>query len=115
MKTTNIGAKLGRLQSGIGAAIASLAAARGLDKAVMEAAMAHDTPQRRTRYAGLARPAGAKLRRAAYNGTLTVRHASSTDQYWRDLYAKRILAARTKRIENAINRQQAARKFAFGQ
>lgn len=113
MKTINIGAKLARLHSGIGNAIMSLAMARGLDIAVAQAA-ARGTGNSRNRARGPVRPTGAKLRRAANNGTLTVRHASSTDQYWRDVYAKRVLAARARRIEHAINREHAARQFAFG-
>jgi len=117
MKTINIGAKLARLHSGIGNAIMSLAMARGLDIAVARAAMAPKRTRLRAtklRMRHKERPTGAKLRRAAHNGTLTVRHASSTDQYWRGVYAKRVLSARARRIENAINREHAARQFAFG-
>ena len=102
MKMINIGAKLARLRSGIGNAIMSLAIARGLDKAVVDAAFAPKHGRDRT--PGPARPAGAKLRRAAHNGTLTVRHVSATDQYWRDVYAKRLMAARNKRQYNAMQR-----------
>lgn len=100
MKTTNKAATIARrLQMGIGAAIAHMAAARGLDKAVIravrEAAIQRNS---RGRVVGQHRQAGSKLRRAAHNGTLTVRHASSTDQYWRDVYAKRLMGARDRRI-----------------
>lgn len=123
MKTTSIGAKMARLHSGIGSAIMSLATARGLDLAVWQAAFA---PPKRARVRATKsggrheeRSAGAKLRRAAHNGTLTVRHASATDQYWRDVYAKRITAASAKRQYNAMQRAATKaselRKFAFGQ
>jgi len=114
MKTTSIGAKMARLHSGIGNAIMSLAMARGLDIAVARA-MAQGTRDVRSRTPGPVRATGAKLRRAAHNGTLTVRHASATDQYWRDVYAKRVLAARDKRLHNAELRQSAHRAFAFQQ
>lgn len=114
MKTTSIGAKMARLHSGTGNAIMSLAMARGLDIAVARA-MAQGTGNNRSRARGPVRPTGTKLRRAAHNGTLTVRHASATDQHWRDVYAKRLMAARTKRIKNAFERQYDLRKFAFGQ
>lgn len=112
MKTTSIGAKMARLHSGIGNAIMSLAMARGLDKAVVDAAFAPKHGRDRT--PGPVRSAGAKLRRAAHNGTLTVRHASATDQHWRDVYAKRLMTARDKRLRNAELRQGNLRMFAFG-
>jgi hypothetical protein len=118
MKTISIGAKLARLHSGIGNAIMSLAMARGPDIAVARAM----TPPKCMRMRATKRggrhetqPAGTKLQRGAAYGTLTVRHVSETDQYWRDAYAKRVLAARAKRLKNAVNRQANARKFAFGQ
>lgn len=114
MKTTSIGAKIARLHSGIGNAIISLAMARGLDIAVARA-MAQGTGNNRSRSRGPARATGAKLRRAAHNGTLTVRHASATDQYWRDVYAKRLLAARDKRLTRTATKTGELRKFAFGQ
>lgn len=75
MKTTALGSKLARLHSGIGAAIASLAAARGLDKAVAE--LAFDDAQRRgrSRIPGPKRPAGSKLARKAAEGRITHRHS----------------------------------------
>lgn len=105
MKTTSLGAKLTRLHSGIGNAIMSLAMVRGLDKAVAALASNASGSRRRSRTPGPERSPGAKLRRAAHTGTLTVRHVSSTDQYWRDVYAKRLMANWQKRHDNAIARQ----------
>ena len=115
MKTTSIGSKMARLHSGIGNAIMSLAMSRVLNMAIAEARHAPEAPRGRSRTPGPVRATGAKLRRAAHNGTLTVRHASATDQYWRDVYAKRLMAARDKRTENAAKRQAAHRAFAFQQ
>lgn len=117
MKTTNKTATIARrLQMGNGAAISHMAAARGLDKAVVRAI--HESAIQRNsrgRVVGQHRPSGSKLRRAANNGTLTVRHVSATDQYWRDVYAKRLMAARERRENNRVARQAGLRKFAFQQ
>ncbi len=112
MKTTSLGSKMARLHSGIGNAIMSLAMSRALNMAIAEAQHAPIESRGRSRTPG---PVGAKLRRGAHNGTLTVRHVSATDQYWRDVYAKRLMAARDKRLRNAELRQSAHRAFAFQQ
>lgn len=74
MKTTNKASTLTRLKSGVGEIIASLALARGLDKAVVEAAFNDAERRGRDRTPGPAQPAGAKLAHKASEGRLTMRH-----------------------------------------